>query len=138
MPIQHSLFTQSNIDYMGRFDGFQDVNVSFGVKTIQAEVEMTKEVLDDMGRAGEMELVEAIARQIGSQLAQEKLIQVWKVAPDYSDHYARHKFQGSVRVVDESINNVIVPIRGMVWKDREWTEDDIIKALEIAYPEYMV
>jgi len=120
-------------------DGFQYIEKNINVTRIKAELEVSAPVMEG-GLTPELEshIKRDLAQKLGQEMIKAELINVWKLPPDYHNPLAYDKFRVEVNIAKTGITNAIVPIRGMVWQGKEWTEEQLIKALEIANPEYMI
>jgi len=120
-------------------DGFQNLDKSFGVKRLSTELEVSDTAME-AGLTIELEehIKRDLAQKLGQLMIKDGFVNVWKLPADLHNPLAYNKFRAEINVVDRSITTAIVPIRGMIWQGKEWSEKQLIKALEIANPEYMI
>jgi len=121
----------------GREDGFHHVNVPHGVKRITATVQVSPTTFNDYDRALELEITSSLGHKIAEVLISDNLLEITKVAPDAYKPYDI-EFVAQLTVVDKQLTTVISPEKCMIWKDKEWTEEQIIYALSKTYPEYLI
>jgi len=54
------------------------------------------------------------------------------------DPYGTETYRAKLRIPNQKTSTVVMDPEHFIWQGKRWTQDELIKALEKAYPQYMI
>jgi len=54
------------------------------------------------------------------------------------DPYGTEIYKAKLKVPNQKISTIVMESEHFIWQGKRWTQDELIKALEKAYPQYMI
>ena len=100
--------------------------------SVEAEFEVYKEY------NAPMEYIKhSLVNEIAEKIFNQNLVEIQKVAKmdplnDTDTYKAR------LKIPNQQMSNIIMDSEHFMWQGKRWTQDELIKALEKAYPQYMI